>query len=76
LGPEGAISADGTVLGTYLHGLLASSELRTALLAKVGVTGSGRDHAADVDAALDTIAAELERHVAVDALLELARQPR
>jgi adenosylcobyric acid synthase len=75
-GPEGAISPDGTVLGTYLHGLLASSELRAALLAKVGVTGSGRDHAADVDAALDDIAAELERHVAIDALLDLAQEPR
>jgi adenosylcobyric acid synthase len=75
-GPEGAISPDGTVLGTYLHGLLASSELRAALLAKVGVTGSERDHAADVDATLDDIAAELERHVAIDALLELAQEPR
>jgi adenosylcobyric acid synthase len=76
LGPEGGVSSDGTVLGTYLHGLLASSELRTALLAKIAVTGSGRDHAADVHAALDAIADELERHVAVDVLLELAMEKR
>jgi adenosylcobyric acid synthase len=74
LGNEGACSPDGTVLGTYLHGLLASADLRTALLAKAGVAGSGRDHGADVDAALDEIAAELERHLDVDALLALARE--
>jgi len=74
-GPEGAISADGTVLGTYLHGLLASSELRSALLAKLGAVGSGRDYTADVDAALDEIAAALEEHLDVDALLALAMDP-
>jgi adenosylcobyric acid synthase len=57
-GPEGAISRDGSVMGSYLHGLLASSEART-----------GRDYRADVDAALDEIAADLERHVDIDALL-------
>jgi adenosylcobyric acid synthase len=74
-GPEGAVSADGIVLGTYLHGLLASPALRSALLARIGVAGSGRDHAADVDAALGEIAEALERHVDVEALLALAREP-
>ena len=68
-GPEGAISRDGSVMGSYLHGLLASSEARTALLARIGVAGAGRDYRADVDAALDEIAADLERHVDIDALL-------
>jgi len=74
LGPEGAVSRDGSVMGSYLHGLLASPEARTALLARIGVTGSGRDYAADVDAALDEIAARLEEHVDVDALLALAKE--
>jgi adenosylcobyric acid synthase len=71
-GADGAISADGQVIGTYLHGLLSSPELRTALLQRFGAVGSGRDHAADVDAALDEIALELERHLDIDALLTLA----
>jgi adenosylcobyric acid synthase len=73
-GPDGAISRDGSVMGTYLHGLLALPEARAALLARIGVAGAGRDYAADVDAALDEIAAELERHVDIEALLRLARE--
>ncbi len=74
LGPEGAVNRDGSVMGSYLHGLLATPEMRTALLARIGIAGAGRDYQADVDAALDEIAAELERHVDVDALLQLARE--
>lgn len=71
-GPEGAISRDGRVLGTYLHGVLARAEARAALLARIGAAGAGADYAADVDAALDEIAAALETHLDVDALLRLA----
>ncbi|MCW1427480.1 cobyric acid synthase [Novosphingobium sp. JCM 18896] len=71
---DGAISADGRVLGTYVHGLLASADLRRALLGRIGVEGAGVDYQADVDAALDDIAAELERHVDVPALIALARE--
>ncbi|QEH78735.1 cobyric acid synthase [Sphingomonas sp. C8-2] len=69
---DGAIDAGGTVMGSYVHGLLAKADLRRALLARIGAEGSGRDHGASVDAALDAIAAELERHVDVDALVALA----
>ena len=69
------MNAAETVIGTYLHGLLASADLRGALLARIGVDSSGRDHAADVDAALDEIAAELATHVDIDALLGIAAQP-
>lgn len=69
---DGAISPDGTVIGSYLHGLFASTELRRTLLHRVGVGASGRDYGASVDAALDDIAAEMSAHVDVDALLDLA----
>lgn len=71
---DGAISADGSVLGTYVHGLLASADLRRALLGRIGVEGAGTDYRADVDAALDDIATELERHLDVPALIALARE--
>jgi adenosylcobyric acid synthase len=70
--PDGATSADGRVLGSYVHGSLASSDLRAALLAMVGIKSAGTDHASSVDAALDDIAAELEACLDVDALLALA----
>ena len=71
---DGAVSADGRVAGTYLHGLLAHPNQRAAWLARLGGTASGIDYHADVDAALDAIAAELERCVDVDAIFALARQ--
>jgi adenosylcobyric acid synthase len=69
---EGAISPDGTVMGTYLHGLLADPTQRSALLGRLGVAGGGRDYHASVDAALDEIAAGLEAHVDIDGLIALA----
>ena len=71
---EGAISADGRVMGSYVHGLLASADFRRALLSRLGGVGGGVDYHAAMDGALDAIAAELERRVAIDALLALARE--
>jgi adenosylcobyric acid synthase len=69
---DGAVSADGLVTGSYVHGLLGLAEQRRAWLARLGVTGRGPDHRASVDAALDSIATELERHVDVDGLIALS----
>jgi adenosylcobyric acid synthase len=69
---DGAVSACGRVAGTYVHGLLASGPARAAVLQEIGAEGDGRDHAAQVEAALDALAAHLERHMAVDRLLALA----
>ncbi|MGE4431038.1 MAG: cobyric acid synthase [Sphingobium sp.] len=71
---DGAISADGRVLGSYVHGALASTGLRAALLDRLGAHSDGADHGAAVDAALDAIAAELERHLDIDALLAIAME--
>jgi len=73
---EGAVSDDGRIMGSYVHGALASAEVRYALLARLGATGGGRDYDATVDAALDSIAADIEHHVAVDALIEVAMRNR
>ncbi len=35
--PDGAISGDGRVMGTYVHGLLSSTPLRRALLGRIGI---------------------------------------
>ena len=57
--PEGAVSGDGRVFGTYLHGLFANDGFRTALLRKLGLRGSDVDYRASVDQALDSIAERL-----------------
>jgi len=71
---DGVISPDGRVMGTYCHGLLASGPFRQALLAKLSMQGTGVDHATVVDAALDELASDLERHLDIDALIDLAQE--
>ncbi|MFA7439961.1 MAG: cobyric acid synthase [Sphingomonadaceae bacterium] len=72
---EGVIAPSGLVMGSYVHGLLTSADLRHALLQRLGGAGGGADYGASVDAALDTIADELEQHLDVDALMALAGEP-
>lgn len=71
---DGAVSADGRVMGSYVHGLLADPAQRAALLARLGVEGGGTDYRASVDAALDSIAEALESHLDIDGLVALAME--
>jgi len=71
---DGAQSADGTVMGTYCHGLLESGPLRRALLAKIDAPSHAQPHADRVDAALEDIAATLEEALDIDGLIALARE--
>ena len=70
---DGAISADGRVMGGYVHGLFASDAFRGGFLARLGARATGGNFAGRVDSALDAIAARLEDSLDVDALLALAR---
>jgi adenosylcobyric acid synthase len=57
---DGAVSADGLISGTYLHGLFTSDAYRAALLKSFGIDGGGLNYRQSVDRALDDVAAELE----------------
>ncbi|MER8581038.1 cobyric acid synthase [Mesorhizobium sp. M1423] len=70
---DGAISADGKVLGSYMHGLFSADAFRAKFLESLGVKGGGIDYRAEVERALDEIAAELETHLDCDAIFGLAR---
>ncbi|MGJ3261527.1 MAG: cobyric acid synthase [Rhodospirillales bacterium] len=70
---DGAISADGRVMAGYLHGIFQSDGFRHAFLARLrDGHASDIDYAARVDAALDGLAAHLEKHMDMDGLLALA----
>ena len=71
--PEGAQSADGRVIGTYLHGMFLSDAFRAAFLARLGVAAAPRRHGAEVEAALEALADHLEAHLDVPGLLALSR---
>ena len=71
---EGASSASGNVLGSYLHGLFAADGFRRAFLASLGASvGAGTGYEARVDAALDALADHLDRHLDVEEILRIAR---
>ena len=72
-GNEGAMSADGRVAGSYVHGLLGLAQQRVAWLARIGVNGGGIDHSASIDGALDEIANLLEAHLDIDALIAVSQ---
>ncbi|MFK4812911.1 cobyric acid synthase [Devosia sp. ZW T5_3] len=67
---EGAVSADGLVTGTYLHGLFAADAFRRAFLGNAASPDLGYE--AGVERALDDLAAHLQTHLDIDALLALA----
>jgi adenosylcobyric acid synthase len=70
---EGAQSPDGRVAGAYLHGLFSDDAFRSAYLAGLAAPPSGLAYEAEVDAVLDRLAAHLETHLDLDALLAVAR---
>ncbi|MBY3178154.1 cobyric acid synthase [Rhizobium leguminosarum] len=61
--PDGALSANGRIMGTYLHGLFGSDAYRARLLQSFGLSGEQRNYRESVEQALDEIAGELERHL-------------
>ena len=71
---DGALSVDGRVAGTYLHGMFASDAFRQQWLRRAGATAlPGYGYAAAVEAALEALAGHVENAVDVDALLAAAR---
>lgn len=70
---DGAASADGRIMGTYLHGIFASDAFRAAYLARLGGVSDGISYEARVDTVLDDLARHLEDHLDIDALLKLAK---
>jgi adenosylcobyric acid synthase len=71
--PEGAISADGRAVGTYIHGLFADDRQRAAWLGRFAAGAANIAYDALVEETLDALAAHLETHIDIDRLLKLAR---
>ncbi|NCA68735.1 MAG: cobyric acid synthase [Sphingobacteriia bacterium] len=73
--PDGAISSDGQILGTYVHGLFESASAASALLRWAGMRGVRMpDYPALREAALERLADSIERHLDLE-LLESLMMP-
>ncbi|MGN6748691.1 MAG: cobyric acid synthase [Xanthobacteraceae bacterium] len=72
-GPEGAISRDGRVFGTYIHALFADDRQRAAWLSRLSAGPAAICYDDLIEQTLDRLAAHLAAHLDLDRLLSLAR---
>jgi adenosylcobyric acid synthase len=70
--PDGAVSASGQVMGSYLHGCFSSDDFRSKFLRSLGFEASALRFEETVEATLDALARHLEAHLDLDRLLSLA----
>jgi len=70
---EGAVSADGRVMGTYIHGLFGGDCQRSAWLRRFGGEPSTITYDAMIDETLDELAAHIAAHIGLDRLFNLAQ---
>ncbi|WP_375595262.1 cobyric acid synthase [Algihabitans albus] len=70
--PEGAVSADGRVCGSYLHGMFRDDAFRAAFLRELGAGPGGLRYDQTVEDTLDALAQHMEAHLDVSGLLDLA----
>jgi adenosylcobyric acid synthase len=71
--PEGAVSADGLVMGTYIHGLFADDRQRAAWLNRLAAGPCAVSYEGLVEETLDRLAAHIASHVDLDRLMALAK---
>ncbi|MCA8867257.1 MAG: cobyric acid synthase [Rhodobacteraceae bacterium] len=69
---EGAQSVNGRVQGSYLHGMFASDAFRQGYLQRLGISSSGLDYSAEIEATLNALAHHLETALDLDRILDLA----
>jgi adenosylcobyric acid synthase len=70
--PEGAVRADGRVMGSYLHGMFTEDAFRRAFVAGLGATPGRASYDRTVEETLDALADHLAAHVDCARLLSLA----
>ena len=70
---EGARSASGLVMGSYVHGLFAADDFRHAFLQRIASgRARGAAYEAGIEDTLDTLAQHLEANMDLDRLLDAA----
>jgi adenosylcobyric acid synthase len=70
---EGAVSANGRVVGTYIHGLFADDRQRAAWLSRLGAGPTTVAYDELIETTLDQLAKHLTTFIDLDRLLSLAR---
>jgi adenosylcobyric acid synthase len=69
---DGVVSADGQIIGSYLHGLFDDAEARNAILGWAGIKDvAAIDYHALVEAGIDRLADEMERALDMEKIFAL-----
>jgi len=71
--PEGAMSADGRAMGTYIHGLFVDDQQRSGWFSGLGGGSSPLAYSALIDETLDRLAVHIAAHVDLGRLFTLSR---
>jgi adenosylcobyric acid synthase len=71
--PEGAVSSDGRVIGSYIHGLFSDDRQRAAWLGRFAAGPAAVRYDDTIEQTLDRLAAHVARHIDLDRLLSLSR---
>ncbi|MBZ6077256.1 cobyric acid synthase [Microvirga puerhi] len=72
---DGAVSRDGLVLGTYLHGLFSTDAFRSAFLKELHPAAAGGLHyETEVERILNALGHHLEEYLDIDGILAIARE--
>jgi len=69
---DGAVSADGRIGGTYVHGFFNDDAQRKKFIEKLGGRPSDFSYEGRIEAVLDALAEHLETYLDLDLLLSLA----
>ena len=69
---DGAMSRDGRVVGTYVHGLFANDRQRQHWLSLLGAPSSDVSYDAVVDDVLDRLADHLEAHLDIERIFAIS----
>jgi adenosylcobyric acid synthase len=71
---DGAVSAGGRIMGSYVHGLFQSDVFRRSFLGRLGAPAdAGLSYGNIIEATLNQLADHIEAHLNVDRILEIAR---
>lgn len=70
--PHGAVSANGQIMGAYVHGIFDEGRFRSDFLGRLGARGDGVTHRTKVEGALDRLAEAMEEKLDIDGLLKVA----
>jgi len=68
---DGAVSINGRVMGTYLHGVFCADAFRRRFLRDLGITSTIKDYKSNIEIALDELALDLEENINIDELFSL-----